>query len=40
MQRGMADMMKRMGKGTRSPFGGIDPRLLSQLGAMPPGLKK
>ncbi len=41
MHRQMSDMMKRMGKGGRMPFGaGINPQMLSQLGGMPPGFKK
>ncbi len=41
MQRQMADVAKRMGKGGRMPFGGgVSPQMLSQLGGMPPGFKK
>jgi len=41
MQRQMADVAKRMGKGGRMPFGGaINPQMLSQLDGMPPQFKK
>ncbi|MGQ0741852.1 MAG: signal recognition particle protein [Alphaproteobacteria bacterium] len=41
MQRGMADMMKRMGKGGHMPFAaGLNPQMLSQIGGPPPGTKK
>jgi signal recognition particle subunit SRP54 len=41
MQRQMADVAKRMGKGGRMPFGaGLNPQMLSQLGGLPPGGRK
>jgi signal recognition particle subunit SRP54 len=40
MQRQMSDVMKQMGKGGRSmmgALGGMDPRMLSGMGGLPPG---
>jgi signal recognition particle subunit SRP54 len=43
MQRQMADVMKRMGKGGRSmmgALGGMNPQMLSSMGGLPPGIPR
>jgi signal recognition particle subunit SRP54 len=43
MQRQMSDVMKKMGKGGRSmmgALGGVNPQMLSGMGAVPPGLPR